>query len=141
MQRFGAPLLALLVLLAASLACGPTQFRLRSSTPEATPGARATVQGQPDASEGVASPTPALPTATPTAEASPTPAAQTGTVTATVLNVRAGAGTNQAIITQLKQGEQVTVIGRNDAGTWLHIRTAAGQEGWVSAEFVTVSAP
>jgi uncharacterized protein YgiM (DUF1202 family) len=140
MQRFAMPLLALAVLMAASLACQPTQFRLRSSTPETTPRAN-TTQTVPNAGSQAATPTVAAPTATPTVESTPTPAEQSGTVTATVLNVRAGAGTNQAIVARAKQGEQVTVIGKNDAGTWLHIRTAGGQEGWVSAEFVKVGAP
>jgi uncharacterized protein YgiM (DUF1202 family) len=139
-ECLGVPLLALMVLLAASLACKPTQFRLRSSTPETTPRPRIT-QSAAEAGSQAATATVAPPTETPTVAPSPTPAEQTGTVIATVLNVRAGAGTNQAIVARAKEGEQVTVIGKNDAGTWLRVRTAGGQEGWVSAEFVRVGAP
>jgi uncharacterized protein YgiM (DUF1202 family) len=60
-----------------------------------------------------------------------------GTVTAGVLTVRGGAGPNAAALGQLRQGTQVFVLGRNDAGTWLQISWAYGT-GWVSAAYMAV---
>jgi uncharacterized protein YraI len=61
------------------------------------------------------------------------------------LNVRAGAGTDQAIVVKVPSGAMLTVTGAaRTVGTvrWLPVRTAAGQAGWVSAEFVVLaSAP
>ena len=64
-------------------------------------------------------------------------------VTASILNVRAGSGTDTAIISSLKYGEQVTITGsvlRNgsDIG-WLRIKSDAGVEGYVSAQFITTN--
>jgi uncharacterized protein YraI len=61
------------------------------------------------------------------------------------LNVRAGAGTDQAIVAKVPSGATLTVTGAaRTVGTmrWLPVRTPAGQSGWVSAEFVVLaSAP
>jgi hypothetical protein len=61
------------------------------------------------------------------------------------LNVRAGAGTEQSIVAKVPSGATLTVTGSaRTVGTvrWLPVRTATGQTGWVSAEFVVLaSAP
>jgi uncharacterized protein YraI len=61
------------------------------------------------------------------------------------LNVRAGAGTDRSIVAKVPSGATLTVTGAvRTEGTvrWLPVRTAAGQTGWVSAEFVVLaSAP
>lgn len=62
----------------------------------------------------------------------------TGTAIAPVVNVRSGPGPTAAVVSQLRQGQQVFIIGRNDDGTWLQIRTS-GTTGWVSATFMTAT--
>lgn len=62
------------------------------------------------------------------------------TVKASALNLRSGPGTNYTIITVLRQGETVDVIGQYGSCSWLQVRTAQGVEGWISgaARFVTL---
>lgn len=50
-------------------------------------------------------------------------------------NVRAGPGTQYAVIGGLKPKEAVTLIGRNNKQTWLLVRTAQ-LEGWVLASLL-----
>jgi hypothetical protein len=61
------------------------------------------------------------------------------------LNVRAGPAADQPILARLPAGELLTVTGAaRTVGTtrWVPVRTATGQQGWVSAEFVVlVSGP
>jgi hypothetical protein len=52
--------------------------------------------------------------------------------------VRSGPGTGYPKVGALKQGDEVTVTGRNKAGTWLAITTADGTEGWAYAEYIRV---
>lgn len=89
-------------------------------------------------------------TATPTEAAAPTareviatvPAgALAARITADVLNVRAGPGTNYAIIGKLRSGDQVPITGRDEAGAWLQViyDTTTGASGWVFAQYVEVS--
>jgi multidrug efflux pump subunit AcrA (membrane-fusion protein)/uncharacterized protein YraI len=66
------------------------------------------------------------------------------TVTATVLtgganlNVRAGPGTSYPVIGSARSLETLTVVGRNDATTWLLVELPGGDAGWVSADFAVV---
>ncbi|HEY8343116.1 MAG TPA: SH3 domain-containing protein, partial [Calditerricola sp.] len=62
------------------------------------------------------------------------PSSQTVEVTASVLNVRAGPGTNYAIISQVKRGTRLTVL--KQQGGWLQIRLSNGRTGWVSGQYV-----
>ncbi|MBI1297497.1 SH3 domain-containing protein [bacterium] len=55
-------------------------------------------------------------------------------------NVRAGPGTDFAIVGALTQGAQAAVLGRNDAADWLRIQTPQG-EGWIFTPLVEVSVP
>jgi hypothetical protein len=55
-------------------------------------------------------------------------------------NVRAGPGTDFAIVGALTQGAQAAVLGRNDAADWLRIQTPQG-EGWIFTTLVEVSVP
>lgn len=57
-----------------------------------------------------------------------------GTVTGSGVNVRAGPGTEYAILTQLEISTQVTVIGVEDG--WARVRLADGREGFISTRFV-----
>lgn len=91
-----------------------------------------------------------VPTATPTITPSPipsvtpfpsaTPSVVTATVNARVLNVRSGPGTEYERVTQLQQGRQVTVAGRNDDFSWFFIQFD-GRIGWVTADLVDVFDP
>ena len=55
------------------------------------------------------------------------------------VNVRAGPGTNYAVIGQVTRGQQFTATGRNQAGDWLRF-DLDGQTGWVYAPLMTVHA-
>ncbi|MFT8317804.1 MAG: SH3 domain-containing protein [Sporolactobacillus sp.] len=59
-----------------------------------------------------------------------------GTTTAN-LNVRKGASTSNSIITTLKKGSAVSVVGTS--GSWLKIKIG-GSYGWVSAQYVSKKA-
>lgn len=62
----------------------------------------------------------------------------TGTVTKNA-NLRAGPGTNYAVVGTVKQGQIVTIFGKNDAGTWYHL----DGNKWIAAFLVntTTKAP
>ncbi len=59
--------------------------------------------------------------------------AVTKTVTATMLNVRAGAGTTYDIVTRLAKGTVVQVLEEAYVGTTLWVRI---EQGWVSADYL-----
>ncbi|HEY65455.1 MAG TPA: SH3 domain-containing protein [Caldilineae bacterium] len=93
-----------------------------------------------------------LVTATPTPETTVTPVvtqpvatrppiALTARITADVLNVRAGPSTEYAIISKLRNGDQVQVVGRNEEGTWLLViyDEATEAQGWIFAQYADVS--
>ena len=74
-------------------------------------------------------------------EPPPPPTNVVGTVTANLLNVRSGPGLNYSVIGALTRGEQVRLLGRNSAATWLSMETSAGFRGWVSARYIRSSTP
>jgi len=61
------------------------------------------------------------------------PAAATAAITSGV-NFRSGPSTNDAVIRQLKQGDNVTLTGE-ERGGWVQV-SHDGDTGWVSSEFV-----
>jgi len=69
-------------------------------------------------------------TTTPPAETT-----RTGTTTEN-LNLRTGAGTNHSIIRTLPRGTQITIL--SESNGWMRVRIGT-QEGWVSAQYVSVS--
>ncbi|MFN8490525.1 MAG: SH3 domain-containing protein [Caldilineaceae bacterium] len=82
----------------------------------------------------------------------PTPASQaaapntggetTAIVTGTqILNVRSGPGLQFNAVTTLIGGQQVGLEGRDANATWVQIRLANGQLGWVNSSFLTPNAP
>ncbi|HEY80319.1 MAG TPA: SH3 domain-containing protein, partial [Caldilineae bacterium] len=73
---------------------------------------------------------------TASANATPAPTSNQGQVTARKLNLRAGPGMDQAILTQLRRGDQVQVMGRSDNGQWLNVTSEAGFTGWVAARWI-----
>lgn len=58
--------------------------------------------------------------------------------TASTLNLRAGAGTDYAVIGKLKRGTGVTILDK--VGNWRRVKTFKGQIGWVSANYLTKQA-
>ena len=56
-------------------------------------------------------------------------------VTASALNVRAKASTTSAVVTQVRRGTELEVL--DEQKSWLRVRLASGQEGWVSAQHVS----
>ena len=56
------------------------------------------------------------------------------TVTWTFANIRSGAGDNYPVVTTVKQGDKLTVIG--ESGEWFNVRVDNGQQGWVSNKVV-----
>jgi hypothetical protein len=55
-------------------------------------------------------------------------------VTGTFANIRSGAGNEFSIITIVKQGDTLILLG--EYGEWYHVRTGTGQEGWINNRFV-----
>jgi hypothetical protein len=55
-------------------------------------------------------------------------------VTATTINVRGGPSTGSAVVATAARGEALEVLERT--GDWYRVRTRAGVEGYVSAQFV-----
>jgi len=82
-------------------------------------------------------PTRAPATATPTSTRPPTITAH---VTTDTLNVRSGPGTNYPKQTEVRQGALLIVMERNADRTWIRVRTASGNEGWVAAEYTDLGA-
>jgi CRP-like cAMP-binding protein/uncharacterized protein YraI len=54
------------------------------------------------------------------------------------LRMRSGPGTNYEVVVLLAEGQDVNVLGRDEAGEWLKISLDSGEEGWVATEFVDV---
>ena len=76
--------------------------------------------------------------ATSTPEATPEPRT---VVTHETLNVRSGPGTQYDKIGMLRRGDEVTMQGRNQAGTWLSITLADGTKGWIYADYTKPNGP
>jgi len=57
-------------------------------------------------------------------------------VTASALNVRSEASTDADVIVQVKKGDALSVLANlNDS--WMKVRVASGEVGWVAARFVS----
>jgi hypothetical protein len=56
------------------------------------------------------------------------------TVTWTFANIRSGAGNDYPVVSTVKQGDKLTVIG--ELGDWLNVRLGDGKEGWISNKVV-----
>ena len=55
------------------------------------------------------------------------------------LNVRSGPGVTFEPITAIVRGQQVNLIGRNAAVTWIKVQLADGRQGWSSATYLVSS--
>lgn len=81
------------------------------------------------------------PTATPTVTPTPTATSSSPTVSISrTMNVRAGPGTNYAVVGQATAGDEYPISGRNPAGGWWQI-IFGGQYAWVYAPLVTATNP
>lgn len=78
---------------------------------------------------------PTAPATAPAPTAPSTPAISVTGVATDILNVRSGPGLNYAVVTQLKQGDSVTITGKSADGLWWQI-----SGGWVSATYIQVNA-
>ncbi len=84
-----------------------------------------------------ASPT-AIPTTAPgAATATPTaiPSAPVATVVSNALNVRGGPSTAFSVITSVRRGTNLAVMGQNTSGAWLFVRLDSNVEGWVARAY------
>jgi len=54
-------------------------------------------------------------------------------VTGTSANIRSGVGNEYAIVTTVKQGDRLILIG--ESGEWFNVRLENGQVGWISNKF------
>jgi len=91
----------------------------------------------PVSSASVLTATPTLPVAvivTPTLTPAPPSAPQVKA--ASDINVRAGPGTEYAVIAALAQSEMAMITGKNPASDWWEITLANGQPGWVYSTLV-----
>ncbi len=61
---------------------------------------------------------------------------QKGTVTATILNIRSGPSTENGLQGQLKQGQQIQIIGEKEV--WLQINDERGVKGWVHSDYINI---
>lgn len=52
------------------------------------------------------------------------------------VNLRTGPTTDSAILLQVSAQTRVTLLGRNDAGTWYHVSLSTGQTGWMHADLL-----
>jgi hypothetical protein len=81
------------------------------------------------------------PTFTPTPE--PEPVVEVAETSTTVINVRAGPGTDYPVVDQLGPGEEAIVTGENEAEDWWQVDLDPAPEaeviGWVYAELVVLT--
>jgi uncharacterized lipoprotein YddW (UPF0748 family) len=61
---------------------------------------------------------------------------KTGTVTASVLNIRAGARVDRAVVTKVSAGTKVTLL--DTLNNWYKVRLSNGQVGWASSQYINV---
>ncbi len=73
----------------------------------------------------------------------PEPARPANTADAVVasdtLNVRAGPGTNYAVVGQLKRGAAVAIVGRSADRKWAKLGFTDVKEAWASAQYLTIN--
>ncbi len=131
-------ILGLMFLVVTSLACQLEGLQLGASpSPTPTPTAARTA---------TVAPTVALPTAPPPTipVVSPTqPPAPVSVTAKDNLRVRAAPSTSAAVVDRLNKGASAQAVGRTAASDWLQIilPTNPAGRGWVSAQFVSATAP
>jgi uncharacterized protein YgiM (DUF1202 family) len=84
--------------------------------------------------------TPGPPTLTPTPSPTPLPPVAV-TVKTDKATVRTGPSQGYPLVAQLSAGTEITVVGRNHAGTWWKVCCVNGGEGWIADSMVTATGP
>jgi len=56
--------------------------------------------------------------------------------TSAPVNLRVSPNTEATVILQAPSGENMSVLGKNTGGDWLHVRLSSGQTGWMFAELL-----
>ena len=84
--------------------------------------------------------TPPLPPAPPPVAAPTIASPASAEVTVELLNLRAGPNPDAELLQQVKQGDALPILGRDDTGDWLRVQLPDGEAGWVSAQYVRVDA-
>ncbi len=103
----------------------------------AAPDSDAPVEAEAPAAEPVAE----APAETPTPEPEPTatPAPQPKLiVSGEIVNARLGPGTNYGLAGTAEQGMQLSIIGKNEQGTWWQVCCVNGEPVWIFGELATV---
>ena len=79
------------------------------------------------------------PTQRPTATRTATTEPAWGRVNAQSLNVRSGPSTDYSVITQVRNGTRVDIIGTNTSRTWWQVRLSDGTTGWAHIDYIAAS--
>ena len=134
-------ILTLVCFVATVTACGPISIGpAETEVPSIAAEARPTLAEAPTTVAETATPV-VEPTATTAPAAADASAGQCTVNALRGLRLRAGPGTDYRFIALLPNGEVTNVISRNADSTWIAVRTNAGQEGWLSAQFLNCTAP
>ena len=105
----------------------PTDTPVPTNTPVPTDTAQPTATPAPPTDTPVLTDTPIPPTATPDRRA---------TVSSTVVWVRGGPSADFKAVAKAEEGDKLTVLGRNEDGTWLHVELEDGTVGWAEAKYI-----
>jgi uncharacterized protein YgiM (DUF1202 family) len=84
--------------------------------------------------------TPGPPTVTPTPSQTPLPPVIVK-VKSDKTSVRTGPGLGYPLVAQLAAGTEITVVGRNRAGTWWQVCCVNGSDVWIADSMVTATGP
>jgi CRP-like cAMP-binding protein/uncharacterized protein YgiM (DUF1202 family) len=128
-----------------TLALSPSQLVTPTSMAPSPAATSETVEATASPAEGET----LEPTATSLATEAISPAATPGSegtlvgpmrprITGDGLQVRVGPGTTYEVIASLAEGDEVSVLGRDETGDWIKVGLDSGEEGWVAVEFVDV---
>ena len=123
--------------LGGSLQAGPEAGNAPEAPPTATPIPTDTPTPAPTPTP---TDTPEPPTATPIPTDTPLPPSPTpareGTVTTAVMWVRSGPSASFRAVAKLAESDKVTILGRNEDGTWLQLETMDGTVGWSETKYL-----
>lgn len=121
------------------------------ATTEPAPAAvasEAATQPQPTSAPAATKTATRLPSSTPTLSSSPTPSSTfaslptrvtaQGIIDRGAMNVRAGPGTEFPIVSMVYEGQEVTIVGKTQDGSWVLMLTSDGQQGWGWREFIAI---
>lgn len=59
-------------------------------------------------------------------------------VTADTANVRAGPGTNYAVVTSLRKGDRIQAVGRTSDSKWVKLEISGAPQAWIASQLVSV---